>query len=211
MKRLIMGTRKRDGLEPHGVVLEEEPGGGGSWRTRISGSRSDLSAPVRCHPGSGPESARWMACGAGPFQPGFVWRGSRGAEGWPLPCGHTPATPVHHRDLSPLPPPGEPSTPGPSSPLCRGGRGLSTRNNLALPFPKEPATLVLGVKACLARNDLIPHGTVFCPFYVLSFSSYLLLVIVVFLKPKKKSIMTLMLNMVVQDNAMWGNWNIIHS
>lgn len=28
---------------------------------------------------------------------------------------------------------------------------------------------------------------------------------------KKKSVMTLLLNMVVQDNEMWSNWNVIHS
>lgn len=149
-------------MEPGEEALGEEPGRRGSQGACQSALHR---IAIR---GSGPESARCLDCRAGPFQPGFVCRGSRGVEGWPLPCGRTLATRVHHRDLSPLPPPGEPSTPGPSSPHCRGSGGLSTQNTWPDPSLRSPppleGRLPSGVKARLARNDLIPHGAVFCPF-----------------------------------------------
>ena len=57
MKRLIMGTKE----EGRAGATQGGPGGGGAWRRRISGSRSDRSDPVHCHPGSGPEPGGWPA------------------------------------------------------------------------------------------------------------------------------------------------------
>lgn len=112
--------RKRDGLEPG-----EEALGRSLADEDLRGACQSALHRIAIW-GSGPESARWLDCRAG--LPAWVCleRGSREWRAGPCPVVACRPPGSITETYLPFPPPGEPSTPGPSS-LLRG-RGLSTQN-----------------------------------------------------------------------------------